>query len=98
MPRAKDDGTAQGSYGAAWLVDVYPGPSHHPLRAAFSAISNKAYVTGMDPGMGQSGPGPGPFWQVDHANSVYFGAISANFPPISKLSSLFFANPASGLV
>ena len=45
MPRAKDDGTAQGNDGAAWLVDVYPRPSHHPLRAAFSAISNKAYAS-----------------------------------------------------
>ena len=43
MPRAKDDGTAQGNYGAAWLVDASPGQSHHPLRAAISAISNKAY-------------------------------------------------------
>ena len=43
MLRAKDDGTAQGNYGATWLVDVYPGSSHHPLREAFSAISNKAY-------------------------------------------------------
>ena len=43
MLRAKDDGTAQGNDGAVWLVDVYPRPSHHPLRVAFSAISNKAY-------------------------------------------------------
>ena len=46
MPRAKDDGTAQGNYMycTAWLVDVYHGPSHHPWCAAFSTISNKAYT------------------------------------------------------
>ena len=29
-----------------------------------------------------------PFVQLNHANSAYFGAISANFPPISTLSPL----------
>ena len=39
-------------------------------------------ATGAEPGMGQSdliSPSP-PFWQLNHANSAYFGAISANFP------------------
>ena len=39
-----------------------------------------------DPGMGRSGPAPS-FWQINHANSAYFGAI--NFPPILTLSPLF---------
>ena len=32
---------------------------------------------------------PPPFWQPNHANSAYFGAISANFPSISTLGPLF---------
>ena len=43
MLRARGDGTAQGKYGVVWLVVIYPEQSHHPLRTAFSAISNKAY-------------------------------------------------------
>ena len=41
-------------------------------------------------------PRPPPFWQLNHANSGYFGAISANFPSILTLGPLFFANPGSG--
>ena len=43
---------------------------------------------GAEPGKGRIGTGP-PFWQVNHANSAYFGAISVNFPPISTLGPLF---------
>ena len=43
MPCARDDGTAQDNYDVLWLVFSYPKPSHHPLGAVFSAISNKAY-------------------------------------------------------
>ena len=43
MPHTRDDGTAQGKYDVVWLVFIYPEPSHHPLQAVFSAISNKAY-------------------------------------------------------
>ena len=32
---------------------------------------------------------PPPLWQLNHANSAYFGAISANFPSISTLGPLF---------
>ena len=39
---------------------------------------------------------PPPIWQLNHANSAYFGAISANYPPILTLSPLFFSNPGSG--
>ena len=38
-----DDGIAQGKYNVVCLVFIYPDPSHHPLRALFSAISSKAY-------------------------------------------------------
>ena len=34
-------------------------------------------------------PGMSPFWQLNHANSAYFGTISANFPSISTLGPLF---------
>ena len=37
-------------------------------------------------------PVPLPPWQLNHANaanSAYFGAVSANFPPISTLDGLF---------
>ena len=35
-------------------------------------------------------PGPSsPFWQLNHANSAYFGAISANFLPVLTLGPLF---------
>ena len=34
-------------------------------------------------------PCPPPFWQVNHANSACFGAISAKFPPILTLGPLF---------
>ena len=44
---------------------------------------------GVDPGMDWFGPIPPPFWQLNHANSAYFGAISANFPSISTLGPLF---------
>ena len=30
-----------------------------------------------------------PFWQLNHANSAYFGALSVNFPSILTLGSLF---------
>ena len=43
MPHARDGGTAQGKYDVVWLVFIYPESSHHPLRAVFSAVSNKAY-------------------------------------------------------
>ena len=32
---------------------------------------------------------PPPIWQLNHANSAYFGAISANYPPILTLGPLF---------
>ena len=48
-------------------------------------------ISGADPGMGRSGPGP-LFWQLNHANSAYFGAT---YQSISTLSPLFFANPGS---
>ena len=38
--------------------------------------------------MSQTGTGP-PFWQLNHKHSAYFGAKSANFPPISTLGPLF---------
>ena len=44
MPRAKDFGTAQGKHQPITWHRSYPEPSRHPLRAAFSAISNKAYI------------------------------------------------------
>ena len=43
MLRAKDGGTAQGKHQPITRRRSYPEPSHHPLRAAFSAISSKAY-------------------------------------------------------
>ena len=48
MPCARDDGTAQGKHDVLWLVFSYPERSHHPLRAVFSAISNKAYKMKYD--------------------------------------------------
>ena len=36
-----------------------------------------------------SAPAPPPFWQLNHANSAYFGAKSANFPLILTLGPLF---------
>ena len=43
-----------------------------------------------------SAPGP-PFWQLNHANSAYFGAISANFPSISTVGPLFLQIPGPAL-
>ena len=45
-------------------------------------------ISGADPGMGWSSPGPS-FWQLNHANSAYFGTLSANFLPISTLGCFF---------
>ena len=64
--------------------------SYHSWRKSQVNIDRAiSMLTGADPGMGWSGPAP--FWQLNCANSVYFGAISANFdsrPPL-------FVNPGS---
>ena len=40
--------------------------------------------------MGRSSPNPPPlFWQLNHANSAYFGAISANFPQFQHSAPAF---------
>ena len=51
--------------------------------------------SGVDPCMGRSGPGPH-FWQLNHANSAYSGAISANFFPNFDTRPPLLANPGSG--
>ena len=50
-----------------------------------------------DPGMGRFGPSPS-FWQLNHANSACFEAISANFNPNFDTQPPLFANPGSGPV
>ena len=45
-------------------------------------------MSGADPGTGRSGPST-TFWQLNHTNSAYFGAISANFSLILTLGPLF---------
>ena len=52
------------------------------------------FSPGADPGMGRSGPGSS-FWQLNHANSACFEAISANFIPNFDTRPPLFANPGS---
>ena len=70
---------------------------------ARSAARGKPARAGADPRMVRIGTGP-PFWQINHANSVYFrlflghfrGYISHPAPPFGS-RPLLFTYPGSGL-
>ena len=52
--------------------------------------------TGADPGKGRISTAPPPFWQLNHANSAYFGAIYQSISPNFDTRPPLCANPGSG--
>ena len=67
------------------------------LSPGLHVFNDWCSLSGADPGMGRSDPGP-LFWQPNYANSALFGAISAIQPPLFinlDTRPPLFTNPAS---
>ena len=75
--------TAMGGGGA--VVVCQTGLELEIVKGTYFKASEQVYGRPIyayeqaDPGMGLSGPGLFPFWQLNHANWAYFGATLVNF-------------------